>query len=202
MAENGAVLIKREVLERIRRGEITLQFRRWRRRTVRPGGTLKTKVGVLAIGEIRPVEVAEVTDADARRAGFRDAADLRAWLDSMKPGTLERIEVAFAGEDPRIALRGAGELAPDDLAAVAATLDGYDRRADIGPWTDRFLDLIDRNDARLAEELAAEAGLAKHAFKARVRKLKALGLTESLAVGYRLSPRGRAVHRHRATRKG
>ena len=29
-------------------------------------------------------------------------------------------------------------------------------------------------------------------FKADVRKLKALGLTESLEVGYRLSPRGRA----------
>jgi hypothetical protein len=30
-------------------------------------------------------------------------------------------------------------------------------------------------------------------FKADVRKLKELGLTESLEVGYRLSPRGRAV---------
>ncbi len=29
-------------------------------------------------------------------------------------------------------------------------------------------------------------------FKTNVRKLKALGLTESLEVGYRLSPRGRA----------
>ena len=30
-------------------------------------------------------------------------------------------------------------------------------------------------------------------FKADVRKLKELGLTESLEVGYRLSPRGRAL---------
>jgi ribosomal protein S19E (S16A) len=30
-------------------------------------------------------------------------------------------------------------------------------------------------------------------FKRRVRQLKELGLTESLEVGYRLSPRGRAV---------
>ena len=29
-------------------------------------------------------------------------------------------------------------------------------------------------------------------FKERVRRLKALGLTESLEVGYRLSPRGQA----------
>lgn len=33
-------------------------------------------------------------------------------------------------------------------------------------------------------------------FKPRVRQLKELGLTESLEVGYRLSPRGRAVLRH------
>ena len=61
------MLIKLEVLEKIRSGEITLQFRRWRRRTVRSGGTLKTKVGVLQIGEIIPISAADVTDADARR---------------------------------------------------------------------------------------------------------------------------------------
>jgi hypothetical protein len=36
----------------------------------------------------------------------------------------------------------------------------------------------------------------KAPFKANVRKLKGLGLTESLEIGYRLSPRGRAVLRH------
>ena len=35
-------------------------------------------------------------------------------------------------------------------------------------------------------------------FKLNVRKLKALGLTESLEVGYRLSPRGKSLlHRLR-----
>ena len=38
------------------------------------------------------------------------------------------------------------------------------------------------------------------AFKANVRKLKGLGLTESLAVGYRLSPRGVAVLARRSGR--
>jgi hypothetical protein len=33
----------------------------------------------------------------------------------------------------------------------------------------------------------------KLTFKANVRKLKSLGLTVSLEVGYRLSPRGRAL---------
>ena len=33
----------------------------------------------------------------------------------------------------------------------------------------------------------------KMAFKRRIRMLKELGLTESLEVGYQLSPRGRAL---------
>ncbi len=39
---------------------------------------------------------------------------------------------------------------------------------------------------------AGELGRERLPFKADVRKLKRLGLTESLDVGYRLSPRGRA----------
>ena len=44
-----------------------------------------------------------------------------------------------------------------------------------------------------AGDLAASAGRERHPFKTDVRKLKELGLTESLEVGYRLSPRGRAL---------
>ena len=44
----------------------------------------------------------------------------------------------------------------------------------------------------VSTELAAAAGQERAYFKLRVRRLKALGLTESLEVGYRLSPRGAA----------
>ncbi|RDE10305.1 hypothetical protein [Pelagibacterium lacus] len=94
------MLIKREVLDKIKAGEITLQFRRWTRRTVRAGGTLKTKVGILQIGAITPISADAVTEADARRAGFADIADFLRWLDTMKPGELDRIEVSYKGELP------------------------------------------------------------------------------------------------------
>ena len=42
-------------------------------------------------------------------------------------------------------------------------------------------------------ELAADLGVERPAFKLNVRKLKGLGLTESLGTGYRLSPRGEAL---------
>ena len=44
-----------------------------------------------------------------------------------------------------------------------------------------------------AADLAPLLGRERLPFKRDVRKLKELGLTESLEVGYRLSPRGRAV---------
>jgi hypothetical protein len=54
------------------------------------------------------------------------------------------------------------------------------------------LRLIAANPGRRAPDLARRRGLDTRPFKIDVRTLKALGLTESLAVGYRLSPRGRA----------
>ncbi len=93
------MLLKRELLEEIKAGKVDLVFRRWSRPTVKPGGTLKTKVGLLSIGAITDMDPADVSEADARRAGFKDVADFRRWLDTMKPGHLfQRIEVGYIGE--------------------------------------------------------------------------------------------------------
>lgn len=93
------MLLKLEVLEAIKRGEITLQFRRWSRPTVKPGGTLKTKVGLLQIGKIDDMSPDAVSEADAKRAGFRDVAEFQKWLGTMKQGPLfQRIEVSYLGD--------------------------------------------------------------------------------------------------------
>jgi hypothetical protein len=93
------MLLKREVVEAIRAVRITLQFRRWTRPTVKPGGTLKTKLGLIRIGTITDLAPNEVTLADANRAGFADLAEFRRWLDSMKQGPLfQRIEVGWLSD--------------------------------------------------------------------------------------------------------
>jgi len=93
------MLLKRELLEDIKAGKVDVIFRRWSRPTVKAGGTLKTKVGLLAIKAMDEMDAADVTEADAKRAGFRDLADFRKWLDTMKPGHLfHRIEVGYLGE--------------------------------------------------------------------------------------------------------
>lgn len=93
------MLLKLDVLEAIKRGEITLQFRRWTRPTVRPGGTLKTRIGLLRIGRIDDMSPDDVSDADAKQAGFSGVAEFRRWLDTMKQGPLfQRIEVSYLGD--------------------------------------------------------------------------------------------------------
>ena len=93
------MLLKRDLLEQIKAGEVDLVFRRWSKPTVRAGGTLKTKVGILAIKLIDDMNPDDVTEAEARRAGFSDVAAFRRWLDTMKPGHLfQRIEVGYLGE--------------------------------------------------------------------------------------------------------
>jgi hypothetical protein len=95
------MLLKLDLLEQIKAGEVDLVFRRWSRPSVKAGGTLKTRVGLLAVGAITDMDPSDVTEADAQRAGFRDVAAFRKWLDSMKPGHLfQRIEVSYLGEVP------------------------------------------------------------------------------------------------------
>ena len=92
-------MINLEVLAAIRRGDIDLQFRRWSRPTVKSGGTLKTRIGMMKIGRVDEMSPEDVTEAEARRAGFKDVADFRRWLDTMKQGPIfQRIEISYAGE--------------------------------------------------------------------------------------------------------
>lgn len=185
------MLIPVATLERIAAGEVTLAFRRWRKPTVKAGGTLRTAVGVLSIDAVDPCPVDKITEAEARAAGHDTREALLAEL-LRRDGDIYRIALSPAGADPRVALRENGALSPAEAASIAARLDGYDRRSPTGPWTRGVLALIGSNEGLAAAELAARLGVEKLALKANVRKLKELGLTESLDTGYRLSPRGRA----------
>ena len=184
------MLFKLETLQRIRSGEVTLAFRRWRRPTVKAGGTQRTRMGVIAIDSVEPVDEAAVTEDDARRAGAPDRAALLASV--RDEGTLYRVGLRFAGPDPRVALRKRADLSAAERAEIDARLARFDAASRHGAWTSEVLQLIGERPGTRAPDLAAGRGLETARFKADVRKLKELGLTESLEVGYRLSPRGRA----------
>ncbi|WP_433333944.1 hypothetical protein [Spirillospora sp. CA-294931] len=184
------MLIPADVLAQIRTGTVTLAFRRWTRPRVRPGTALRTMIGlveVTAVGEVGPDDI---TEADASRAGFPSRDALLAYLDSRPDGALYRVAVRYGGPDPRIALRERGDLDETEGAEVLERLARFDRR---GPWTAQVLQLLADNEGVRAADLAASIGWETAPFKRDVRKLKELGLTESLGTGYRVSPRGRAI---------
>jgi hypothetical protein len=135
-----------------------------------------------------------VTEDDARAAGFESRASLLGWLNVASPEEpLYRVRFHFAGPDDR--RRPPAHDADLDAAtidALRARLRSMDARSADGPWTAATLGLIAEREATRAADLAQALGRETPAFKAEVRKLKRLGLTESLEVGYRLSPRGRA----------
>jgi len=181
------MLFKAKVLEGIGRGEVTLAFRRWSKPTVQAGGTLRTAAGVLAIDRVDVVELQAIPEADIRAAGYvtHDALE----RDLRPEGVLYRIAFHVAGDDPREALRENDTLGASDIAALKGHLERLDRG---DPWTGAVLSMIAEEDGRTAAEMAEQLAMEKLALKRKIRKLKELGLTESLVAGYRLSPRGRA----------
>jgi hypothetical protein len=186
------MLFNARALDGIAAGEIDLAFRRWKRPTVRAGGTLRTRAGVLGIDAVEPVGEGRIDAEQARRAGFGSKREL---LESLRPeGRLYRVRFHRVGADPRVELRARARISASERSQLDALLDRMDR-ARGERWTRRVLRLIADRPETLAADLAASLGMEKPPFKRDVRKLKELGLTESLPVGYRLSPRGRAYLR-------
>jgi hypothetical protein len=179
-------------------GTVTLTFRRWKRQQVVAGRRYRTGhriVGrmMIEVDAVDPVDPATISDADARRAGFADAATLVAQLRGEPSLLVFRIEFHVVDEpDPRSVLAATADLSPADRADIGRRLERLDRASSHGPWTRAVLETIAAQPAVRAADLAAGFGRETQPFKTDVRKLKNLGLTESLEVGYRLSPRGQA----------
>lgn len=188
------MLLRSDILEKIKTGEISLVFRKWRKVGVKAGGTQLTQAGVIGIDSVEEIKEEDLTEQNARDAGFLSLEDLREYLaKDTREGSLYRICLHYAGEDPRIALRREDSLSDEELAKILARLHKMDATGKRGPWTREYLQLIHDMPATHAIVLARSIGLDNLVFKPNVRKLKALGLTISLSPGYRLSPRGDRV---------
>jgi hypothetical protein len=189
------MLFRQKFLDGIRDGAITLAFRRWRRPSVRSGGTLLTAAGQLSITSVDQVALTRISEADARRAGYTSREALLAELQARDEGKVYRIELGALRVDPRVALRQSASLSDTECDAIARRLRRLDERSPHGLWTRATLDLIRSRPGVRAGDLCRLVGLDLQPFKLNVRKLKTLGLTESLEVGYRLSPRGTSFMR-------
>lgn len=186
------MMIRPQTLTAIKAGEVDLAFRRWDRPRVLVGTRLRTRVGLIEVTSVEQVAPSRITAADAKRAGAGSVAELRRMLEARSDRPVWRVGLRHAGADPREALRS---TPPDtaEVTAIRGRLDRFDAASSIGPWTRATLGIIDHSPTVRAPDLAAELGRDTPSFKRDVRKLKELGLTESLDIGYRLSPRGAAV---------
>jgi hypothetical protein len=185
------VLISPATAAGIADGSVTLAFRRWDAPRMRPGSTQRTGAGVVRIDTVDEVDPETLTEDDALRSGVRSLAELRRLLDRRAGAHVYRMEVSLAGADPRVALREQADLSAEDRREIDRRLDRMDA-ARAAPWTRQILALIAERPGVRAPDLAASLGRETQPFKIDVRKLKELGLTHSLAVGYEISPRGRA----------
>lgn len=186
------MLIPNAVAQGIADGRVTHVYRRWDTPRVKAGGRQTTRFGVIAIDGVSEVaDLDAITEADALAAGERDLAALVRWLMKRPDGRIFEITLHFGGEDPRLALRA---RAPDtaELGQIDQALQKLDAAKVSGPWTRFILSWIRDNPAVVSKELATLLERDLQPMKVDIRKLKALGLTISLDVGYRLSPRGEA----------
>lgn len=192
------MLLRAAELRAIRDGEIDLAFRRWERPRLRQGTHMRTAIGLVEVTGVEPVAAESISAGEARRAGAGTPEELIARLDRRNADQpIYRIGLRFAGADPRVALRENANLTDDEIAEITARLDRLDN-ARGEPWTHALLTLIERHPETKAAELAERTQRDTAAFKRDVRKLKELGLTESLERGYRISPRGQMLLRRRS----
>jgi hypothetical protein len=193
------VLFAKQFWEPIASGVVTVTYRRWKRPQAVAGHRYRTAAGILEVTAVDEVLPSELSDADARLAGYPDAERLLADLRGDPDLPITRVRFRTIDEpDPRQELAADDDLSDDDVAAIDGRLRRLDAASSHGAWTAETLRAVAANPGVRAAELAASLGRERAPFKLDVRKLKALGLTLSLEVGYRISPRGAAYLDRRA----
>lgn len=174
-------------------GSITLAFRRWRRAQVVAGHRYRTGSGMVEAEAVDVVAPEAITADQARAAGYADVAALLADLRGDPALPLYMIRFRWLDEpDPRDELAAQAALSDAEAETIFKRLGRMDAASRHGSWTAAFLAQIAERPAVSSEFLAETLGWDRPEFKVHVRRLKALGLTISLDVGYRLSPRGQA----------
>jgi hypothetical protein len=187
------MLFTRDAVAGLADGTITLTFRAWTKPQAKVGGRYRTWGLLLEVDDVRRVDPMKITGAEARRAGSPTAEELRRRLEAHgHDGHVWRVEFRCLGADDRIVRRNDATLDSEKLLQIESRLARMDQSGDTGAWTRKTLELIRSHPGVVSTTLARRMKIERPEFKLKVRKLKELGLTESLEVGYRLSRLGEA----------
>jgi biotin operon repressor len=193
----AAVRFELRLRDGIHEDRITLAFRRWKASQVVAGHHYRTGRDMVEAVSVDVVTPADVDDSQAAEAGYPGVAELLADLRGDEQAPLYRIRFRrLEHRDPRDELASRPARDEAEIAALSARLARMDKSASHGPWTTSVLRQIAENPGTVSTVLAETLGWERQDFKLHVRRLKELGLTISLEVGYRLSPRGEAYLAH------
>lgn len=184
------MLIKQKQLDGIMSGKISLAFRKWKNLSVKKDSLLKTSIGLVKIEDISETEMSQITEDDAKLAGYDNVKTLINELEKTVNGVIYKIQLSFYSPDPRIDLRQKQQITDEELEELKEKLLNLDKFSKQGKWTVKVLKAIQENPKLPAVELAAKVNKEKEWLKTNVRKLKNLGLTISHEPGYTLSPLG------------
>jgi hypothetical protein len=189
------VLFERRLQAGLADGTIRLAFRRWKRAQVVAGRLYRSPIGLIAVDSVATVSEA-ISAEDARAAGYPSVDDLMQDLKGPADTRLFRLQLRRSLDaDPRTALAAEAQLNDADVRELQRRLARLDSAAG-RPWTLATLEAIEAQPGRRAGDLYVPLGWSElRDFKLHVRHLKGLGLTLSLLVGYRLSPRGESLLR-------
>lgn len=189
----GSVRFTKPFWDGIADGSITVAYRGWKKPTVVVGRPYRTGGGRVEVLSVEVIEPGSISTKDAKKAGYRSVDEVLAQINTDEGRRLHRVEFRKLDEpDPRSELANRDNLSDDDVTNIRTRLERLDNASRSGPWTARTLELIAANPGRRAPDLAEMVGRETKPFKLDVRKLKNLGLTISLRIGYELSPRGMA----------
>jgi hypothetical protein len=185
-AYNRTMIFKLADHQRVARGEFTVTYRLWKSPHVKKGATYRSGFGgAYHILDVSLVRAGDISDKDARAAGSTDRQALLKLA-----GEHTRIKVTPSMKLYRVSFRYVDKEPKRETLGVDEVLSRLARLDKAKPWTEMALTLIERNPRVVARELAGEAGFDTLDFKVNIRKLKKLGLTTSLDIGYELTPLG------------
>lgn len=186
------MLFKKEILDKIKAGEVTQAFRNWKKSRVNSGSLIKTPIGLIKILSCNAIQVSAIKQNDILNAGFSSKENLFKSLGDLKSNTIFQIALEYHSEDPRLKLRERNHCSDKEFNSLIEKLKNLDKRSKIGVWTMKILKAISENPKVKASNLAIITGYDKEWLKINVRKLKNFGLTISHHPGYEISPFGRA----------
>ncbi len=183
------MLFKTRFHEGIRSGDITMTIRAWQKPQATPGKEYKLGASErIAVTAVDPMALSEIRLRDAKASGFSSTDALVEMLRKQSGRKLTVRSKVY-----RVRFRYAGERRDD---APSYSRDELNAKLDrMGEWSRKILKLIAENPGVSSAILAKQMGRERLSFKADVRKLKRLGLTRSLDVGYELIRAGRSMLR-------